>query len=272
MKNDNTSKKTIAERGMILKTVAGSHLHGTNHADSDVDCLGVYIEPAECLVGFSPCESVSLRDTVDEKSVSDDVEGTAYGLRKFCHLALGGNPSVTALLYAPEQQVVVSTELGRELRSMWHDFVSYSALKAYSGYMDQQFGRLTGVRGQKRTNRPALVDKFGYDVKYAAHAIRLGYQGLEYARNDGWVQEPLEPMTRSILLNVLSGQVPFDDAVNMTRELRDQLRKVVEDHLSNIPTHPKVDKVEQFLVKSYLDHWAPNAMPICRTTADISST
>lgn len=256
MKNDEKSRRNIAERGMILKTVAGSHLHGTNHADSDIDYLGVYIEPVKCLVGFSPIESISLRERSEgEAADAEDIEGTAYGLRKFCHMALSGNPSVTALLYAPEQSVLISTALGRELRSMWADFVSYRALAAYSGYMDQQFGRLTGVRGQKRTNRPELVDKYGFDVKFAAHAVRLGHQGLEYAANGGWVQEPIEPKARELLINILAGQVPFDDVVKMVRDLRDTLRKTIDDHTVVLPTHPQTDKVETFLAKSYLDYW-----------------
>jgi uncharacterized protein len=34
---------------------------------------------------------------------------------------------------------------------------------------------MTGARGGG-PNRPELVARFGYDVKYASHALRLAYQ------------------------------------------------------------------------------------------------
>jgi hypothetical protein len=46
------------------------------------------------------------------------------------------------------------------------------------GNLHGQKERLLGSRGQ-RVNRPELVQAHGYDTRYAMHAARLGYQGLE---------------------------------------------------------------------------------------------
>jgi hypothetical protein len=40
--------------------------------------------------------------------------------------------------------------------------------------------RLVGERGQRDVNRVELIERFGYDTKYAMHMLRLGHQGVEF--------------------------------------------------------------------------------------------
>jgi uncharacterized protein len=75
--------------------------------------------------------------------------------------------------------VLVETELGTELRELRPAVLSRQAGRGYLGYLRGQKERLLGSRGQKNVNRPELVAAHGYDTKYAMHAARLGYQGLD---------------------------------------------------------------------------------------------
>ena len=47
--------------------------------------------------------------------------------------------------------------------------LSKRAGRGYHGYLRGQKERLLGTRGQKRVNRPELVDAHGFDTKYAMH-------------------------------------------------------------------------------------------------------
>jgi hypothetical protein len=59
-------------------------------------------------------------------------------------------------------------------------------------------------RGQRRVNRPELVEAHGYDTKYAMHALRLGYQGLELLEA-GRVTLPMSERERSTVMAVRLG-------------------------------------------------------------------
>lgn len=74
--------------------------------------------------------------------------------------------------------------------------------------MNSQRERILG-RGRRSSvpNRPELVARYGYDVKYASHALRLAYQGLEIVR-DGRLTLPMPERERQRVLQVKQGQVP----------------------------------------------------------------
>ena len=75
--------------------------------------------------------------------------------------------------------------------------------------MKAQRDRLLGAgkRGAA-PNRPELVERYGYDVKYASHALRVAYQGLEIVR-DGCLALPMpEPeRERERVLRIKRGEV-----------------------------------------------------------------
>lgn len=79
----------------------------------------------------------------------------------------------------PDELVLVRTELGAELCALRPALLSQRAGRGYLGYLRGQKERLLGVRGQKHVNRPELIEAHGFDTKYAMHAARLGYQGVE---------------------------------------------------------------------------------------------
>ena len=81
--------------------------------------------------------------------------------------------------------MLVETELGRRAARARPAILSRRAGRGYLGYLHGQKERLLGARGQKRVNRPELVEAHGYDTKYAMHAARLGYQGLELLETGG---------------------------------------------------------------------------------------
>jgi hypothetical protein len=59
---------------------------------------------------------------------------------------------------------------------------------------------------------PLGVARYGYDVKYASHALRLAYQGLEITR-EGRLTLPMPEPERERVLWVKRGDVPTMDEV-----------------------------------------------------------
>lgn len=174
--------REIVERGTILRATVASTVHGLHHGgQDDRDEMAVFIEPPEYLIGHARARGIRggmygfehfVERTQPEgvRSGPGDLDLVAYSLRKYVRLALKGHPTILLLLFVPEELTLVETELGRELRELRPALLSQRAGRGYLGYLRGQKERLLGTRGQKRVNRPELVEAHGFDTKYAMHA------------------------------------------------------------------------------------------------------
>lgn len=150
---------------VILESIVGSTAYGLNTPDSDVDKLGIYVQPVDYFIGLR------LPTEKDFSVVHTDPDRTLHEVGKFCRLALKCNPTVTELLWTPEELLTVRSEDGNLLRKHRMSFVSAPLVRdAYLGYAKSQLVRLE-ERGD-----------FGSDTrkrikKHARHLARLMFQG-----------------------------------------------------------------------------------------------
>jgi hypothetical protein len=138
------------------------------------------------------------------------------------------------------------------LRRLRPAILSARAGRGYLGYLKGRKERLLGTRGQKRVNRPELVEAHGFDTKYAMHALRLGYQGLELLES-GMVTLPMPEPARSSVMPVRLGERSFDDAIGEIEEVERRLEAALER--TSLPGQPDEDAVNTFLVDSYRRAW-----------------
>src|SRR5919204_585623 len=131
------------------------------------------------------------------------------------------------LLFVPPELTLVETDLGRELRGLTGSILSKRAGRGYLGYLHGQRERLLGTRGQRNVNRPELVEAHGYDTKYAMHAARLGYQGLELVET-GTLTLPMPEPERSRVMAIRKGEVSFDEAMAEIDEVARRLADALE--------------------------------------------
>jgi predicted nucleotidyltransferase len=77
----------------------------------------VCIEPPQYVIGLRHFEQYIYRHQPDGvRSGPGDLDLTVYSLRKWMRLAVSGNPTVLLPLFAPDQHVLVRSQLGEELR------------------------------------------------------------------------------------------------------------------------------------------------------------
>ena len=146
---------------------------------------------------------------------------------------------------------MVETDLGAELRALTPKLLSRLAGRGYLGYLHGQKERLLGSRGQKRVNRPELVEAHGYDTKYAMHAARLGYQGLELLETGGLTLPMPEP-ERSRVMAIRTGERTFERGDRRDRGGRAPLAEALER--SPLPERPTAPR-RPFLVDAYRRAW-----------------
>ena len=189
----------------------------------------------------------------DAPSQPGDLDLVVYSLRKWCRLALAGNPTVLLLLYA---QPITATEMGEQLRGLAGCFSSRLAGKAFLSYLHAQRQRLTGERGQKNVNRRDLAERFGYDTKYASHMLRLGYQGVEFMET-GALQLPMRDPERARVLAVRAGLATLQEVLTETGDVERRLKDLLDT--SALPRHPDTESIEKFMLRAYREQWNASA-------------
>lgn len=222
--------RQLAEAGMILRVQVGSGVHGTSiGGQDDRDEMGICLEPARFVTGlatvprglseerritFEQFQRHTVWDRpggLDNRSGAGDLDVVVYTARKWCRLALAGNPTVLLALFVPDGEVVLRDGTGAELVDNAHRFVSRLAADRFVGYLRAQRDAMTG-RTAPRTNRPELVAEHGYDTKFAMHALRLGVQGEELLTT-GRITLPVPDPQLSWLRSVRRGEMPLEEVL-----------------------------------------------------------
>jgi hypothetical protein len=270
--------RRIAEDGLILRVQVGSGVHGTSVAgQDDRDEMGICLEPAEFVTGLARVPAGTGSPGEDDRpgtiafeqyerhtawdrdgglvnrSGAGDLDVIVYSARKWARLALSGNPTVLLLLFVPDEEVVFRNEAGAELVAHADRFVSRLAGRRFLGYLQSQKAAMTG-EASAHTNRPELVAEHGYDTKYAMHALRLGYQGVELLTT-GRITLPVPEPQLSFLRSVRRGEVPLAETLTALRDAEDELVRLQDS--PHVPPEPDRAWVDGWLHRAHLDHWRP---------------
>ena len=245
---------TDVEDATILRCEVGSTVHGIGvKGRDDRDELGICIEPKEYVIGLRHFEQYVHRSKPQGvHSEPGDLDLTIYGLRKFASLALKGNPTILLLFNVPDDRCLVRSYVGDQLRESAWMFASKKAGAAFLGYMQQQRQRLMGERGQMNVKRPELVAQYGFDTKYAAHILRLGFQGIDYMTT-GRFPIPMPDEQREYIVAVRTGQVAENDVLTRAGELEEEMKAAIDS--SPLPPEPNYASVNDLLVASYQRVW-----------------
>ena len=180
----------LIPKSTILSGYRGSIAHGMYVPNTDPtsiddkDIMSVVIPPVDYYFGF---QTYGYHRGTKEKWI-DVYDSVTYELKKYISLLEQSNPNVLSLLWLEPQYYIFRNWAGQALIDSRDLFVTKQIYHAFTGYAHGQLQRMThfkfeGYMGEKRK---ALVEKFGYDTKNAAHCIRLLRMGIEYL-NEGYL-------------------------------------------------------------------------------------
>ncbi len=176
----------------ILTAYRGSVAHGMyvpntdpNSID-DIDIFGIHMAPMDCYLGllrardyYAPVDG-KYKETIEMFHGEYDI--VSYEFKKFMHMLINSNPNVLSLLSLKKEFYINTTEAGKLILKHKEFFFSQKAYNSFARYAADQLKSMTrfefkGYMGEKRK---ALVKKFGYDTKNAAHSIRLLRTCIEF--------------------------------------------------------------------------------------------
>lgn len=128
----------IKNQGLLIYSyLRGSIMYGTNTPESDRDEGGVYLSPAEQLIGLG------LDYQSEIHNETNDIMW--YELNKFMNLLLKSNPTVLEALFADGDCILYEHPIMTEIKKYRDKFVTKQCFKPFGGYAVEQIRKCRGL-------------------------------------------------------------------------------------------------------------------------------
>lgn len=231
----------------ILSAYRGSIAHGmfikNNDPNSidDKDVMTICVPPRDYYLGLKEFGS---RGTKEIKK--DEWDIVVYEARKFIRLLMMGNPNVLAMLWLDDQFYLKTTNAGKLIIENRNLFVGRHVYHSFVGYAHGQLHRMTHCAGMgyMGAKRKALVDKYLFDTKNAAHLIRLLRMGTEFLK-DGRLYVTRQDAPQ--LLEIKRGEWTLEQ---VKAEAERGFKTAEQAYLaSTLPSKPDEEKINNLTVE-----------------------
>lgn len=249
------------------ETIMGSHAYGvadTSVKDKipDYDVYGFAIPPKEFIFphlnghipGFGPeppkFEQFQKHHMFDPDAlggVGKEWDLQIFNIVKFFDLCLGNNPNMIDSLFTPENCVVHCTQIGRMVRDQRRLFLSKLCWKKFRGYAQTQLKKMNDK--EPIGGRREIVEKHGYDVKFAYHVIRL----LDEAEQIMLEGDLDLQRAREVMKAIRRGEWTADEVRKFAME-KDTAMEVAYTNCK-LPEHPPIEPIRQLLVNCLEAHY-----------------
>ncbi len=168
------------------EVLMGSEAYGVSSADSDRDVYGFCMPPKSMvfphlsgeIFGFG--QQIKRFEQYQQHHIQDpdalggkgvEYDFSIYSIVKYFQLCMDNNPNMLDSLFVPDRCVLSITRIGNILRDNRKKFLHKGAWPRYKGY---SFSQLHKMRNKShKGKRKKDVEKFGFDLKYAYHIVRL---------------------------------------------------------------------------------------------------
>lgn len=176
------------------EVIMGSMAYGVSGNSSDIDLYAVCIPPKESVFphlngmvpGFAPQPEqphVWQRHhikTEEGSKFEKEYDVASYNIVSFFRLAAENNPNIIDSLFVPDRCVVNQTDIGKHIRQNRRLFLHKGAYAKFKGYAYSQMKQIATRKPVGK--RAESVEKFGYDVKFAYHVVRLAQEAEQILR------------------------------------------------------------------------------------------
>ena len=241
------------KQGLILYGYRGSIAHNmyipNNKVNSidDIDTMGIYIDTIDNYFGIPKQKN---RGTCESFIGKYDI--VCYEIRKIFSLLLKCNPNVMGLLWLKATHYIKIKPYGELIIKNRNLFISKQAYYSFTGYAYGQLKRMEshakkGFMGEKRK---ALVDKYGYDCKNAAHLIRLLKMGIEFLLTG---ELNVFRHDAKMLLEIKNGEWKLDQIKKEAKRLFVMSEEAFLK--SKLPDRPDKIKAERILIDILIDNF-----------------
>jgi predicted nucleotidyltransferase len=204
-------------------TIMGSAAYGVSRDASDLDTYGFCIPPKEIifphLAGeipgfgtpkkrFNQWQQHHVQDPTALAGKGREYDLTVYNVVDYFDLLMKNNPNMVDSIFTHETCVLHVTRIGSMVRERRKLFLHKGCWPTFKGYA---YAQMKKIRSKERHSsaRRELIEKYGFDVKYSYHLVRLlgeveqiltegdldlmrNREQLKAIRNGEWTEQQLE--------------------------------------------------------------------------------
>ena len=240
------------------ETMMGSVAYGVSTDHSDVDVYGFCI-PKKGIVfphtegrikgfGYQGEKFDQYQQHhIADKEVGKEYDLSIYNIVKYFQLCMENNPNMIDSLYTPQFCVLHITRVGQMVRENRDLFLHKGSWFKFKGYAYSQLHKMKNKNPIGK--RKETVEKYGYDVKFAYHTIRL-LDEVEQILQDGTINLQ---RNREQLKAIRRGDVTERDIIKWAAEKELALEKLYNE--SKLQHNPDEEKLKQLLVDCLEQHY-----------------
>ena len=235
-------------------TLTGSEAYGVSTNNSDKDFVGFCIPPKEVVFphlagyikGFGThpqnFENWSENHIVD-KSTGTEYDFSVYGIVKFFELCRQNNPNMLDTLFTHSSCISYSDKIGDMVRTHRHKFLHKGCYYKFKGYAYSQLSKIKNKVPDVKSKRYNDYVKYGMDVKYAYHVVRLANE-CEQLLTEGTMD--LRSCSRQ-LISIRNGEWTLDDLTSWFKQKEIQLDTLYQNSKA-LPHKPDEEGLKQLLL------------------------
>lgn len=240
------------------EVVMGSVAYGVSSDTSDFDVYGFAIAPKEDafphlrgeIAGFDECQPTFKHyqkhhiydaNALGGRGRTYDV--TVYAVARYFQLLMDNNPNIIDTLYVPRNCVLHCTPVGEMVREQRRVFLHKGCWPKFKGYAYNQLHKIRTKNPKGK--RQAIVEQFGYDVKFAYHVVRL-INEVEQLLVEGELD--LQRSSEQ-LKSIRRGEWPLQRLEQYVIDKERELESAYGN--SSLPVKPDVAKIRQLLLACY---------------------
>ena len=241
-----------------FECIMGSMAYGCNNDDSDWDIYGFCIPHKEDIFPHLRGEIMGFgrqlnrfeqfqQHHIDDKEKGKQYDVTIFSIVKYFHLVMENNPNMIDSLFVPQNLILSISRIGNMVRDKRQMFLHKGAFRKFKEYA---FAQLHKMKSQNREGKRAdVVAKFGYDLKFASHVIRL----LDECEQIMQEQDLNLQRSKEMLKSVRRGDWKLEEVEDYFTNKEKYLEKLYED--SKLPYSPDEEAIKQLLLNCLEEHF-----------------
>lgn len=235
--------------------ITGSAAYGVSNVESDVDVYGYCIPPKSVLfphtTGYIPGLDKGIptfdqwqQHHINDREAGKEYDFSVYSILKYFRLVMDGNPNMIDSLFIPRNLIIHTTKVHELVRENRKLFLSKKVWPKFKGYAYSQLHKMKIKNPDPTSKRYPSIQKYGYDVKFAYHVVRLLNECQQILE-----EEDLDlQRNREQLKSIRRGEWTQDQVIKYFTEKELLLEKVHQK--SSLPNEPNINKVKELYLNS----------------------
>jgi len=232
-------------------TLMGSQCYGCSLEDSDYDMYGVCIPTKDQIfphlkgeiLGFGKqiqrFESWQEHHIID-KETNKEYDFQVFSIVKYFQLLMDNNPNIIDSLFVPQNCIHHISNIGNLIRENRKIFLHKGSWHRFKGYAFSQMHKIDIKHPEGK--RKELVEKYGYDVKFGSHVVRLLGE-VEQILTEGDIDLQ---RNREQLKTIRRGEWSKEQLKQYFNDKEKQLEEVYLK--SELPWGPDENKIKKLLI------------------------